>query len=63
MALPDQVFDGILQCVPAEWLCGEERELQEMIALLRARRNRVPALLAEAVASLTCAPSELAASS
>ena len=49
MALPDQVFDGILQYVPAEWIRGEERKVPEMIARLRARRNRVPALLAEAL--------------
>src|ERR1039457_5863644 len=49
MALPDQVFDGILQYVPAEWIRGEERKVRERIARWRARRNRVPALLAEAL--------------
>lgn len=50
-ALPDRVFNGILERVPAEWIRGEERELQELFAELLARRNRVPALLAEALRS------------
>jgi len=52
MALSDQMFDRVLQHVPAEWIRGQECELQEMIARLRARRQRVPALLAEALTPL-----------
>jgi len=50
-AMPDQAFDQILHYVPAEWVCGEERAFQQMIARLRARRNLVPALLAQALMS------------
>jgi hypothetical protein len=52
MALPQRVLDEILQCVPAEWICGEERQARELIARLLARRNLVPLLLAQTLASL-----------
>jgi hypothetical protein len=56
MALPDQVFGEILQRVPADWVLGEEGEAREMIAQLGIRRGRIPALLAEALASHTASP-------
>jgi hypothetical protein len=52
MALPDRVFDGVLRSVPAEWLRGEERQARETLAWLRTRRDLVPALLGEILASL-----------
>ena len=45
MHFPEEVVDAALRSMPAAWIDGEERHLEDLLAALLRRRDRVPELI------------------